>query len=109
MSRCGHDCFEFGGGQPPQSELTASAVVGAFDPGDDGDAQLFAGVPAADRCRVPRPRGMGILMLMTASLPRWVFAVGSVPATRRPMTQIGLAQLFPMHATLDAALEDLEG
>src|SRR6185312_17571623 len=45
--RCGHDCFEFDRGQPPQCELTASTVVGAFDPGDDGNAQLLAGVPAA--------------------------------------------------------------
>jgi hypothetical protein len=34
-------------GQPAEAHLPASAVVGAFDPGDDGDAQLFPGVPAA--------------------------------------------------------------
>ena len=41
------DCFEFDGGQPAQAYLPASAVVGAFDPGDDGNAQLLAGVPAS--------------------------------------------------------------
>ena len=38
--RCGHDCFEFDGGQPAERGLAATTVVGAFDPGDDGDAQL---------------------------------------------------------------------
>ena len=45
--RCGHDCFEFDRGQPSEGGLASAAVVGAFDPGDDGDPQLFAGVPAA--------------------------------------------------------------
>ena len=35
------------GVEPPQCETEASTVVGPFDPGDDGNAQLLAGVPAA--------------------------------------------------------------
>ena len=31
----------------PRRGLPSATVVGAFDPGDDGDAQLLAGVPAA--------------------------------------------------------------
>jgi hypothetical protein len=34
-------------GQPTEACLPASAVVGAFDPGDDRNAQLLAGVSAA--------------------------------------------------------------
>ena len=43
----GHDGFVFGGGQSAESGLSSASVVGAFDPGDDRDAELVAGVPAA--------------------------------------------------------------
>src|SRR5699024_4930050 len=39
--------LEFDRGQPAQCGLSAAAVIGAFDPGDDGNAQLVAGGPAA--------------------------------------------------------------
>ena len=45
IARCGHDCFEFDRGQPSEADL-AAAVVGAFDPGDDRDAEFLSGVPA---------------------------------------------------------------
>jgi hypothetical protein len=47
MDRCGHDCFEFDGGQPTETHLPSSAVVSASDPGDDRDAQRLSDVPAA--------------------------------------------------------------
>ena len=42
----GHDGFELDRGQSAEACLAASAVVGAFDPGDDRDAELVAGGPA---------------------------------------------------------------
>src|SRR5690242_15409952 len=49
-SRCligqrGHDGFVFDRGQLAEDALASTAVVGAFDPGDDRDAQRLAGVP----------------------------------------------------------------
>jgi hypothetical protein len=43
MGWCGHDGLVFDEGQPTKTHLPASAAVGAFDPGDDGDAELLAG------------------------------------------------------------------
>jgi len=40
------DGFEFYGCHAAESLLAAASVVGPFDPGDDRDAQPFAGVPA---------------------------------------------------------------
>ena len=40
-----HDEFVFDGGQAAECGLASSAVVGAFDPGDDRDPELVAGVP----------------------------------------------------------------
>ncbi len=40
-----HDEFVFDGGQAAERGLAPAAVVGAFDPGDDREAQLLAGVP----------------------------------------------------------------
>src|SRR5438270_9389160 len=37
--------FELDRGQPGQGSLSAAAVVGAFDPGDDRDPELVAGGP----------------------------------------------------------------
>jgi hypothetical protein len=34
------------GGQPAEAGLSASSVVGPFDPGDDRDPQLLSGSPA---------------------------------------------------------------
>lgn len=42
-----HDGLELDGRQTAQAGLTASAVVGPFDPGDHRDAQLLAGGPGA--------------------------------------------------------------
>ncbi len=42
----GHDGFELDRGQPAESDLAASAVLGGLDPGDDGEAELVAGGPA---------------------------------------------------------------
>lgn len=39
-----HGDLELDGGPSAQRGLAAAAVVGAFDPGDNGDAQLVAGV-----------------------------------------------------------------
>src|SRR6266511_2360891 len=39
-------CFELDRGESPQRSLTTPAMVGAFDPGDDGQAELFPRLPA---------------------------------------------------------------
>jgi hypothetical protein len=39
------DGFELDRGQSSQGELTASAVVGALDPGDDREAEIVSGRP----------------------------------------------------------------
>src|SRR5690625_6658629 len=41
-----HDGLVFDGGQSAQAGLSATTVVGAFDPGDDRDAELFSSPPA---------------------------------------------------------------
>lgn len=40
-----HDGLVFDGRQAAEAVLVAAAVVGAFDPGHDGDQELLAGVP----------------------------------------------------------------
>ena len=40
------DCLVFDGRETAEPSLASSAVVGALDPGDDGQAHLLAGVPA---------------------------------------------------------------
>jgi hypothetical protein len=47
LSGLGHDGLEFDGSQSAKGGLASSTVVGPFDPGDDCDPELFAGVPAA--------------------------------------------------------------
>ena len=39
--------FELYRGEFAEGSLSSAAVVGAFDPGHDGQAELVAGVPAA--------------------------------------------------------------
>lgn len=41
----GHDGFVLDGGQSAESGLASAAMVGPFDPGHDGDAELVAGGP----------------------------------------------------------------
>ena len=40
------DCLVFDGCEAAEASLLSSAVVGALDPGDDGQPQLLAGGPA---------------------------------------------------------------
>lgn len=40
-----HDGLVFDGGQKAQASVPAATVVGAFDPGDDRDAELFSAPP----------------------------------------------------------------
>ena len=42
---CADDGFELDGGELAERPLAAAPVVGAFDPGDDREAGLVAGVP----------------------------------------------------------------
>ena len=44
--RCGHDCFELDGRQLTEHTLTSAPVIGPFDPGHDGEAEVVAGGPA---------------------------------------------------------------
>ena len=44
---CGLDGLKLDGGEHSQGSLSASAVLGLFGPGEDGDAQLVVGAPAA--------------------------------------------------------------
>ena len=44
---CGDDCFEFDRGKLAQAGLAATPVVTMFESGEDRDAQLITGVPAA--------------------------------------------------------------
>jgi hypothetical protein len=46
MGRCGHHLLRIDRGQLAEGGLASAAVVGAFDPGDDRDPRLFAGVLA---------------------------------------------------------------
>ena len=39
-------CLELDRGESAEAVLSPSAVVGAFDPGDDREAELFSRVPA---------------------------------------------------------------
>ena len=41
-----HDGLVFDGGQLIEAGLSATAVVGPLDPGDDRDSELFSGPPA---------------------------------------------------------------
>ena len=48
LSGCrGHDGLVLDGGQPSESVLTTSSVVGPLDPPDSRDPELFAGGPGA--------------------------------------------------------------
>jgi hypothetical protein len=51
--RCGHDCFVFDGVNRPRVACRRREWVGALDRGDDRDAQLVAGIPAAAVQDVP--------------------------------------------------------
>ena len=55
----GHHCFVFGGGQPAEAGLAASAAGGAFDPGDDLDAQIVSGGSGSAVQSVLRQQGEG--------------------------------------------------
>jgi hypothetical protein len=39
-------CFELDGGELTEGPLAAPAMVGAFDPEDDGQSELLPGLPA---------------------------------------------------------------
>ena len=41
-----HDGLVFDGGQSTEAGLSATAVVGPLDPGDDRDSEVFSGPPA---------------------------------------------------------------
>lgn len=41
-----HDGLVFDGGQSAQAGLSAASMIGAFDPGDDPDAELLSHPPA---------------------------------------------------------------
>ena len=83
-----HDDLEFDGGQSAEGGLAAASVVGAFDPGDDRDAQLFAGVPGVAVEHV-------LLQQREELLHGGVVTGGSDLAHRaeHPVTEQGLLQL----------------
>ncbi len=52
--------------------MAAAVVVGAFDPGDDGDAELLSGVPSASIEHVLLQRGKKLSMAaLSPAAPTW--------------------------------------
>ncbi len=72
MGRCGQDRLVFDGGQSAEPVLPATAVVGPFDPGEDRDPQLLAGLPhLAVRTFFCRREKKDTMAALSAAEPSW--------------------------------------